>query len=215
MPLFQFSFLGFLNQINCGIASGCQVVGKVGLCHSNPHLLLFINILSWLLVPLFLAHAHMFTLICSTLLGDPIFSFSMPCHSFSAKVSKCPASKVQHARLTFSHHHIRSATALQTTEALKSQVIKSQNYVLWILKINFESSLLTEEHKMMNSKLNMKTNQLLWLQQLTKVMVLLASGEYHPHRAFLHRVTIINSSPYCLCGTSPAPFLDMKKQSKL
>ena len=22
-------------------------------------------------------------------------------------------------------------------------------------------------------------------------------------------------SPYCLCGTSPAPFLDMKKQSKL
>lgn len=59
MPLFQFSFLGFLNQINCGIASGCQVVGKVGLCHSNPHLLLFINILSWLLVPLFLAHAHM------------------------------------------------------------------------------------------------------------------------------------------------------------
>ena len=157
MPLFQFSFFGFLNQINCGIASGCPVVGKVGLCHSNPHLLLSYH------------HSVMATcpiVPCScpyVLLGDPIFSFSMPCHSFSAKVSKCPASKVQHARLS-----IRSATALQTTEALKSQVIKSLNYVLWILKINFESSLLTEEYKMMNSKLNMKTNQLLWLQQLTK-----------------------------------------------
>ena len=145
------TFLGFLNQINCGIASGCQVVGKVSLCHSNHHLLLPYH-----------HHSVMATcpiVACSSpqvLLSDPIFTFSLPCHSFSAKVSKCPASEVQHAGLTISHHHVRRATALQTTEALKIQVIKGLNHVLWILKINFESSLLTKEYKMMNSKLNMK-----------------------------------------------------------